>query len=164
MSNDLSPSIIVRKRLAAQAVWMTLFTSAALTPHFLHFSRSTRNSRFVWPLMRKTPTFSTPWTVCSLSFTLSARRSSSSRSGPKILTELSPLTPDSASMTLSRMFCEKFQSTPGIRSFSSAFISLTSSSLVRGRLAPKTSARQPVCSTTAGHSFCGRSGTKNSVL
>ena len=38
---------------------------------------------------------------------------------------------------LSRMFCEKFQSTPGILRSSSAFMAVTSSSLVRGRLAPR---------------------------
>ena len=43
-------------------------------------------------------------------------------SGPKILTELSPLTPESASMTLSRMFCEKFQTMPGSLRLSSAFM------------------------------------------
>ena len=40
---------------------------------------------------------------------MSASISSLSRSGPMILTELSPLMPERASITLSRMFCEKFQ-------------------------------------------------------
>ena len=44
--------------------------------------------------------------------TILASRSSSSRSGPKILTEFSPLTPERVSITLSRICCEKFQSTP----------------------------------------------------
>ena len=45
--------------------------------------------------------------------------------------------PESDSMTLSRMFCEKFQSTPSSFWDSSAFMSSTSSSFVRGRLGPK---------------------------
>ena len=147
------------------AVLMTLLTSATCTPHCLHFSGSTRNSRFDWPLMWKMPTFSMPWTVCRLFLHLLGQLSSSSRSGPKILTELSPLTPDSASMTLSRMFCEKFQSTPG-----SLLLQLvvhrprSAPPWSAAASAPKSQRRQPFCSTTAGQSFSGRSGTKNSPL
>ena len=80
-----------------------------------------------------------------------------------ILTELSPLTPERDSMTLSRMFCEKFQFTPTISWLSSAFISSISSSLVRGRMA-RNQAANPCTVFTAGHSSCGFSGTKNSEL
>ena len=48
-----------------------------------------------------------------------------------ILTEFSPFTPESDSSTLSRMFCEKFQSTPISFCARSAFIASTNSSLVR---------------------------------
>ena len=57
-------------------------------------------------------------------------------SGPKILIELSPLTPDIASSTLSRMFCEKFHVTPGMLRSRSAFIASTSSRFVRARRGP----------------------------
>ena len=86
---------------------------------------------FVCPMILKTPIFSIPRTVSSLPFTALAKTSSLSRSGPMILTELSPLMPESASMTLSRMFCEKLKSTPGTIASSSAFMSFTSSGLVR---------------------------------
>ena len=59
------------------------------------------------------PTFSIPRTVLR---TLTTRWPVSSRvwrSLPKSLTEFAPLTPESASSTLSRMSCEKLKVTPG---------------------------------------------------
>ena len=99
--------------------------------------------------------------LAGCSWPSSASSSSLSRSGPKILTELSPLTPDSASMTLSRMFCEKFQSMPG--SLCSQLGVHRVDQLVLGaRLAsvPKSQRRQPVAGRPFGQSFSGRSGTK----
>ncbi len=87
--------------------------------------------------MWKTPTLLMPLISCKVFLTLVATFSNSSMSGPKILTELSPLMPDIASITLSRMFCEKFQTTPGSLRSSSPFISATSSGFVRGRLFQK---------------------------
>ena len=66
-----------------------------------------------------------------------------------ILMELSPLTPDSASETLSRMYWEKFQSMPGSSRRSSSFMDLTSSSL---RL-PRNQSRQLERGSAAGRSF-----------
>ena len=80
-----------------------------------------------------------------------------------ILTELSPFTPESASMTLSRIFCEKFQFTPRISRSNSRFISSISSCLVRGRILLN-QPRMPLCGLTSGHSPRGLSGTKNSEL
>ncbi len=74
MSKDFSPSVIVERALPPSAVWMTLLTSAALTPHFLHFSRSTRKSRLVAPLMLNTPTSVMPRTPLSGLFQPSAVR------------------------------------------------------------------------------------------
>ncbi len=53
-----------------------------------------------------------------------------------ILTEFSPRTPESDSITMLRIFCEKFHSTERIVRFSSRLISSVNSSLVRGRELP----------------------------
>ena len=74
-------------------------------------------------------------------------RSSSARSRPKILTEFSPFTPDTASSILSWMYCEKLKSMPTNSRLSCSLICLTSCSLVR----------------PFGHSSSGFSGTKNSA-
>ena len=79
------------------------------------------------------PTLATPRMSCRICLALSASSSNLSMSGPKILIELSPLTPDIASSTLSRMFCEKFHVTPGMSRSRSALIASTSSRLVRAR-------------------------------
>ena len=114
-SNFFSPSIICVQRLAADGrLDDVVHVGDTECPSVPHRSRSIGHSRFDCPLMRKTPAFSHArhrWSMASL--TLSASFSSSSRSGPKILIEFSPFTPESASMTLSRMICEKSQSTPG---------------------------------------------------
>ena len=108
MSNSFSPSTMLDMALAPTALLTTLLTSAVETPHFWHFSGSTRNSRCDVPRTWKMPTLVIPWTSCKMFLAFSASSSSWSRSGPKILSELSPLTPDKASSTLSRIFCEKF--------------------------------------------------------
>ena len=71
-----------------------------------------------------------------------------SRSLPKTLTEFSPFTPDAASWTLSWMYCEKVNSTPGKAFCSASFISAISFSL----------------SMPLRHLSNGFSGTKNSAL
>ena len=71
-----------------------------------------------------------------------------------IFTEFSPLTPESDSITLSRMFCEKFQSTPIRFRTNWPFISSISSGLLRRRLR----------GAGAGHSDSGFKVTKNSEL
>ena len=81
-----------------------------------------------------------------------------------ILTELSPLIPERASITLSRIFCEKFQEIPGSRESSSVFMAATSSSFVRARAGPKTQYLQPEFLINSGQSRSGRSGTKYSLL
>ena len=71
-----------------------------------------------------------------------------------ILTEFSPCTPESTSSTLSRMTCEKFQFTPGMR-----FVQLGAhfgdqfGLGARRSLAPNQPPAGP--STSAGHSRCG---------
>ena len=114
MSKVFSPSIIWSPALPPTAVWMTC----------LHVGRDDVPDGALSPVDRelqvRLPLDAEHAGVlharhagraCRL--TCGAVASSSSRSGPKILTEFSPLTPESASMTLSRMFCEKSQSTPG---------------------------------------------------
>ncbi len=71
-----------------------------------------------------------------------------------IFTEFSPRTPESDSMTMLRMFCEKFHSTAKRFLCKSRSISSVSSSLVRGRERPG----------GTGHCQCGFSGRKNSAL
>src|SRR5208283_1308927 len=71
-----------------------------------------------------------------------------SRSLPNTLTEFSPLTPDAASSTLSWMYCEKLNSTPGNCCPSASVMSCVSLSL----------------STPTGQVSKGFSGTKNSAL
>ena len=55
----------------------------------------------------------TPRTCAIWSMTSVPSFSSTSRLGPMILTELAPLTPEIASSTLSWMYCEKLNPTPG---------------------------------------------------
>jgi len=93
--------------------WIRVLTSAAATPQRAHLSRSTRNSRFDWPLMLKTPTSWMPRMPRRMFLTWWPALPPV-QVGAEILTELSPLTPARASVTLSRMYCEKFQSTPTI--------------------------------------------------
>ena len=57
----------------------------------------------------KQPTFSIPWTALRMLVTRCPGFSSSFRSVPKSLIELAPLTPERASSTLSRMYCEKLK-------------------------------------------------------
>ena len=50
MSKSFSPSIMLRRRpCRPRRCCTTLLTSAVITPQRLHFSGSTRNSRFDWP-------------------------------------------------------------------------------------------------------------------
>ena len=73
-----------------------------------------------------------------------------------ILTEFSPFTPESDSITLSRMFCEKFQSTP--------------TRCLRQVGVHRPRPVRPWCADgvrPGGHRAirdCGSSGTKNSAL
>ncbi len=85
----------------------------------------------------------TPGTVAITALIFSAVFSSTARSLPYSLTEFSPLTPEAASSTLSSMFCEKLNSTPGKRFRNSSLIWRVSLGL----------------STPAGHSPNGLSGT-----
>ena len=91
--------------------------------------------------------------------------SSLSRSGPKIFTELSPFTPEMASMTLSRMFCEKFQVTPGDLLLQLGVHGQDDFGLgVRGRsLAPKPGSPAVLLDQERPIFLC-RSGTKYSLL
>jgi len=98
-------------------------------------------------------------------------RSNSTRSLPKILIEFSPFTPESASITLSRMYWEKFQSIPGSLVRKRSFMALTSSSLrlLRNQsrqLRRGSPAVRSLCGTSGPrvHCFSGLSGTENSTL
>src|SRR5438046_9925294 len=71
-----------------------------------------RTTRLGWPSRLNTPGSVTPGTSDISAFTALDNRSSSARSRPKILTEFSPFTPETASSTLSWMYCEKLKSTP----------------------------------------------------
>ena len=71
-----------------------------------------------------------------------------------ILTEFSPRTPDIDSITMLRIFCEKFHSTERIVPFNSRPSSSVNSSLVRGRDLPG----------GTGHWDAGFNGMKNSAL
>ena len=77
-----------------------------------------------------------------------ASLSSTCRFGPMILTELAPFTPDSASSTLSWIYCEKLKPMPGSSSLNSFCSSSVSFSLVR----------------PAGHSSNGFNGANSSTL
>src|ERR1700674_5352586 len=77
-----------------------------------------------------------------------ARSSSFTRSGPMILAELAPRTPDNPSSMLSWMYCEKLKPMPVNSLLNSACSSSISLSL----------------SMPFGHSSNGLSGTKNSAL
>ena len=154
MSKLRSPSIIWLNALPPTAVAITSCTSATLTPQRAHRWRSTGNVRFDWPMIWNTPASTMPSTPEIAWSTLSPSRSSSARSGPMIFTEFSPFTPESDSITLSRIFCEKLQSTPiSVRS-SSRLIASTNSGLVRRRDMPG----------GVGHCDCGLSVTKYSEL
>ena len=66
-----------------------------------------------WPSDASTARSVMPGTVAITFLILSAVFSSVSRSLPNSLTEFSPFTPEAASSTLSSMYCEKLNSTPG---------------------------------------------------
>ena len=94
----------------------------------------------------------------------SASSSNWSMSGPKILRELSPLIPDNASITLSRMFCEKFHTMPGMSALQVGVHRVHDFAFRPRRVGPQIHRRQPVAGTSFGQSFWGRSGTKYSPL
>ena len=113
MSKIFSPSIICVNALPPTAVWMTFCTSADADAPVLALLAIDAEFQVRLALdVEDAHVLDALDAVPGSFFISSASRSSSSRSGPKIFTELSPLTPESDSMTLSRMFCEKFQSTP----------------------------------------------------
>ena len=89
-----------------------------------------------------------PGTVASTDLISLPSLASVSRSLPEIFTEFSPFTPEAASWTLSWMYCEKVNSTPG-KPLSSAL---------------PISAISPSLSRPLRHWSIGRSGTKNSAL
>ena len=101
-----------------------------------------------WPSELNTPRSATPGTLLIVDWIWAAVFSSVSRSGPNSLTEFDPFTPEAASSTLSWMYCEKLNSTPGKRASSALLICSVSFSLV----------------TPAGHWPEGLRGTKNSAL
>ena len=82
-----------------------------------------------WPSEVKTARSVMPRTVASTALILLAVSVSVCRSLPNSLIEFSPLTPDTASATLSCRYCEKLNSTPGNSACSLARISSVSSSL-----------------------------------
>ena len=133
-------------------------------PQRSHLSGSTRHSMCDWPRILKMPTFSMPRTCCRIDLVFVASTSSMSRSGPTILTELSPLIPERASKTLSRMFCEKFQVMPGSFRSSSSFRAVDQLVFCPGSRGPKIHDFHPDTLTDRGQSFSGRKGTKYSLL
>ena len=92
-----------------------------------------------------------------------ASRSSSSRSGPKILIEFSPFTPESVSITLSRISCEKFQLTPGMALSKLALHVVDQLGLGR-RARPKHAPPAAARLDDLGPFVLGLSGTRNSAL
>ena len=101
-----------------------------------------------WPSEVNTARSVMPCTVESTDFILLAVSVSAFRSLPKSLIEFSPLTPETASETLSCKYCEKLNSTPGNLSCNCASSCAVSSSLLR----------------VPGHSLDGFNGAKNSAL
>jgi len=101
-----------------------------------------------WPSELSTARSAMPGTLAITALILAAVSSSVCRSLPNSLTEFSPLTPEAASSTLSSMFWEKLNSTPGNLFDKAVFRSSVSFSL----------------STPLGHCENGFSGTKNSAL
>ena len=101
-----------------------------------------------WPSEFNTARSAIPGTVLMTSLILAAVCSSVARSLPNSLTEFSPFTPDAASSTLSSMYCEKLNSTPGNWALSAALTCCVSFSL----------------STPRGQVSKGLRGTKNSAL
>src|SRR6266702_1924151 len=93
-----------------------------------------------WPSEVNTARSVTPCTVESTDLILLAVSVSARKSLPYSLIEFSPLTPETASETLSCRYCEKLNSTPGNLSCNSASNWPVSSSL----------------SWVPGHSFAGR--------
>ena len=101
-----------------------------------------------WPSEFSTARSSTPGTVLMTALILAAVFSSVARSLPNSLTEFSAFTPDAASATLSSIYWEKLNSTPGNWASSAAVTCCVSFSL----------------STPLGQVSNGLSGTKNSAL
>src|SRR6516165_10515049 len=101
-----------------------------------------------WPRDVKTARSATPRTLLIAALILSAVSVSTTTSLPISFTEFSPLTPDTASSTLSWMYCEKLKLTPGNFASRASLTSSMSLSLV----------------IPLRHSFAGLSGAKNSAL
>src|SRR6516225_6795931 len=97
-----------------------------------------------WPSEVKTARSATPRTLLIAALILSAVSVSTTMSLPISLTEFSPLTPDTASSTLSWMYCEKLKLTPGNFASRASLTSSMSLSLV----------------IPLRHSFAGLSGAK----
>src|SRR5262245_35251781 len=83
-----------------------------------------------WPKEVKTARSATPRTLLIAALILSAVSVSTTMSLPISLTEFSPLTPDTASSTLSWMYCEKLKLTPGNFASRASLTSSMSLSLV----------------------------------
>ena len=133
MSNVFSPSIIWLNALPPTAVCSTFCTSATLHVPASALFAIDGEFEVCLPFDVVDADVPHPSMVDRIFLVSSANRSSSVRSGPKILTEFSPLTPDRASITLSRMFCENFQSTPIRARCNSSLISSINSAFVRAR-------------------------------
>src|SRR4030088_3849150 len=99
-----------------------------------------------WPSEVNTARSVTPCTVERTDLILLAVSVTACKSLPYSLIEFSPLTPDTASATLSCKYCEKLNSTPGNLS-----CNCTSSCAVSTSL-----------SCVPGHSLTGFSGAQNS--
>ena len=83
------------------------------TPYRAIASRLGRMVRFGWPESCSTSRSATPGT-CAITLRISSPFSCSTfRSSPKSLIASSPFTPESASSTLSSMYCEKLKSHAG---------------------------------------------------
>ncbi len=131
MSNSFSPSTIWVNASPPMAACTTFSTSATLTPWRAQSWRSISISRLGWPTIWNTPTFSIPLTLIRILATCWPRLSKVCRSVPMILTELAPLTPERASSTLSRMYCEKLKLIPGnFLNFSISSFSMSSRLIV----------------------------------
>src|SRR6266699_1446842 len=101
-----------------------------------------------WPREVNTARSATPRTLLIAALILSAVSVSTTMSLPISLTEFSPLTPDTASSTLSWMYCVKLKLTPGNFASRASLISSMSLSLL-----------MPL-----RHSLTGLRGAKNSAL
>ena len=155
MSNSFSPSTMLDMALAPTALLTTLLTSAVVTPHFWHFSGSTRNWRCDDPRTWKMPTLAMPWTSLQDVLGLLGQQLQLVEVRAEDLEGIVPLDPrQSLHHVVADVLREVPRDARNARS-RSAFIALTISRFDRARVGPQIHRRQPVCRHQLGPVFLG---------